>query len=61
MMRAEDTACLDTLGRASKGKKPSLFMLYHTYLSTSPDKLTGVWDSDMEMSNFKDLGEVAMG
>ena len=36
-------------------------MLYHTYLSTSHDKLTGVWDSDMELSNFKDLGEVAKG
>ena len=61
MRRAEYTACLDTLERAAKGKKPSLFMLYHTYLSTSPDKLTGVWDSDMELSNFKDLGEVAKG
>ena len=59
MRRAEYTACLDTLEKAAKGKKPSLFMLYHTYLSTSPDKLTGVWDSDMELSNFKDLGEVA--
>ena len=59
MRRAEYTACLDTLERAAKGKKPSLFMLYHTYLSTSPDKLTGVWDSDMELSNFKDLGDVA--
>ena len=61
MRRAEYTACLDTLEKAAKGKKPSLFMLYHTYLSTSPDKLTGVWDSDMELSNFKDLGEVAKG
>ena len=59
MRRAEYTACLDTLEKAAKGKKPSLFMLYHTYLSTSPDKLTGVWDIDMELSNFKDLGEVA--
>ena len=59
MRRAEYTACLDTLEKAAKGKKPSLFMLYHTYLSTSPDKLTGVWDSDMELSNFKDLGDVA--
>ena len=59
MRRAEYTACLDTLEKAAKGKKPSLFMLYHTYLSTSADKLTGVWDSDMELSNFKDLGEVA--
>ena len=42
MRRAEYTACLDTLEKAAKGKKPSLFMLYHTYLSTSPDKLTGV-------------------
>ncbi len=57
MRRAEYTACLDTLEKAAKGKKPSLFMLYYTYLSTSPDKLTGVWDSDMELSNFKDLGE----
>lgn len=61
MRRAEYTACLDTLEKAAKGKKPSLFMLYHTYLSTSPDKLTGVWDSDMELSNFKDLGDVAKG
>lgn len=61
MRRAEYTACLDTLEKAVKGKKPSLFMLYHTYLSTSPDKLTGVWDSDMELSNFKDLGDVAKG
>ena len=61
MRRAEYTACLDTLEKAAKGKKPSLFMLYHTYLSTSPDKLTGVWDSDMELSNFKALGEVAKG
>lgn len=59
MRRAEYTACLNTLEKAAKGKKPSLFMLYHTYLSTSPDKLTGVWDSDMELSNFKDLGDVA--
>lgn len=59
MRRAEYTACLDTLEKAAKGKKPSLFMLYHTYLSTSPDKLMGVWDSDMELSNFKDLGDVA--
>ena len=59
MRRAEYTACLDTLEKAAKGKKPSLFMLYHTYLSTSPDKLTGVWDSDMELSNFKDLGDIA--
>lgn len=59
MRRAEYTACLDTLEKAAKGKKPSLFMLYHTYLSTSPDKLTGVWDSDMELSNFKDLGDLA--
>lgn len=61
MRRAEYTACLDTLEKAAKGKKPSIFMLYHTYLSTSPDKLTGVWDSDMELSNFKDLGDVAKG
>ena len=61
MRRAEYTACLDTLEKAAKGKKPSLFMLYHTYLSTSPDKLTGVWDSDMELSNFKDLGDIAKG
>ena len=61
MRRAEYTACLDTLEKVAKGKKPSLFMLYHTYLSTSPDKLTGVWDSDMELSNFKDLGDVAKG
>lgn len=61
MRRAEYTACLDTLEKAAKGKKPSLFMLYHTYLSTSPDKLNGVWDSDMELSNFKDLGDVAKG
>lgn len=61
MRRAEYTACLDTLEKAAKSKKPSLFMLYHTYLSTSPDKLTGVWDSDMELSNFKDLGDVAKG
>lgn len=61
MRRAEYTACLDTLEKAAKGKKPSLFMLYHTYLSTSSDKLTGVWDSDMELSNFKDLGDVAKG
>lgn len=61
MRRAEYTACLETLEKAAKGKKPSLFMLYHTYLSTSPDKLTGVWDSDMELSNFKDLGDVAKG
>lgn len=61
MRRSEYTACLDTLEKAAKGKKPSLFMLYHTYLSTSPDKLTGVWDSDMELSNFKDLGDVAKG
>ena len=59
MRRAEYTACLETLEKAAKGKKPSLFMLYHTYLSTSPDKLTGVWDSDMELSNFKDLGDVS--
>lgn len=59
MRRAEYTACLDTLEKAAKGKKPSLFMLYHTYLSTSTDKLTGVWDSDMELSNFKDLGDIA--
>ena len=57
LRRAEYTACLDTLEKAAKGKKPSLFMLYYTYLSTSSDKLTGVWDSDMELSNFKDLGE----
>lgn len=61
MRRAEYTACLETLEKAAKGKKPSLFMLYHTYLSTSTDKLTGVWDSDMELSNFKDLGDVAKG
>lgn len=61
MRRAEYTACLDTLEKAAKGKKPSLFMLYHTYLSTSPDKLIGVWDSDMELSNFKDLGDIAKG
>lgn len=61
MRRAEYTACLETLEKAAKGKKPSLFMLYHTYLSTSSDKLTGVWDSDMELSNFKDLGDVAKG
>lgn len=61
MRRAEYTACLDTLEKAAKGKKPSLFMLYHTYLSTSPDKLMGVWDSDMELSNFKDLGDIAKG
>ena len=61
MRRAEYTACLDTLEKAAKGKKPSLFMLYHTYLSTSPDKLTGVWDSDMELSNFKYLGDIAKG
>ena len=61
MRGAEYTACLDTLEKAAKGKKPSLFMLYHTYLSTSHDKLTGVWDSDMELSNFKDLGDVAKG
>lgn len=61
MRRAEYTACLDTLEKAAKGKKPSLFMLYHIYLSTSSDKLTGVWDSDMELSNFKDLGDVAKG
>lgn len=61
MRRAEYTACLDTLEKAAKGKKPSLFMLYHTYLSTSLDKLTGVWDSDMELSNFKDLGDIAKG
>lgn len=61
LRRAEYTACLDTLEKAAKGKKPSLFMLYHTYLATSPDKLTGVWDSDMELSNFKDLGDVAKG
>lgn len=59
MRRAEYTACLNTLEKAAKGKKPSLFMLYHTYLSTSSDKLTGVWDSDMELSNFKDLGDIA--
>lgn len=59
MRRAEYNACLETLDKAAKGKKPSLFMLYHTYLSTSPDKLTGVWDSDMELSNFKDIGEEA--
>lgn len=57
MRRAEYNSCLETLDKAAKGKKPSLFMLYYTYLSTSPDKLTGVWDSDMELSNFKDLGE----
>lgn len=61
MRRAEYNSCLETLDKAAKGKKPSLFMLYHTYLSTSPDKLTGVWDSDMELSNFKDLGDVAKG
>lgn len=59
MRRAEYNACLETLEKAAKGKKPSLFMLYHTYLSTLPDKLTGVWDSDMELSNFKDIGEEA--
>lgn len=59
MRNAEYKAALETLEKAGKGKKPSLFMIYWTYLSSCPDKLTGVWDSDMELSNFIDLGEVA--
>lgn len=57
--RAEYEACLETMEKAATGKKPSLFLLYHTYLSTSPEKLNGVWDSDMELSNFIDIGEVS--
>lgn len=57
MRRAEYQATIDTLEKAGKGKKPSLFMIYWTYLSSCPDKLTGVWDSDIELSNFIDLGE----
>lgn len=59
MRSAEYKAALDTLEKAGKGKKPSLFMIYWTYLSSCPDKLTGVWDSDVELSNFIDLGDVA--
>lgn len=59
MRSAEYKSALETLEKAGKGKKPSLFMIYWTYLSSCPDKLTGVWDSDMELSRFIDLGDVA--
>ena len=59
MRRAEYDACLETLEQVAQNKKPSLFVLYWTYLSTTADKLNGVWDSDMELSNFIDIGEVS--
>lgn len=52
LRKVEYEAAVRDLEEFKQGRKPSLFMLYHTYLTGASEPLTSVLDSDLDLSSF---------
>ena len=57
LRKTEYKAALETMSEYKAKNRPSLFMLYYTYLTGSAVPMDGVLDSDMDLSSFVKLPE----